>query len=106
MPRTHYVYIMASASGTLYIGMTCDLAGRVSQHKAGLIPGFTKQYEVNRLVYWETYPDKAQAFARERALKGWRRARKVDLIEAVNPKWKDVAEEAYGVDPRTTQRCV
>ena len=106
MPRIHYVYIMASASGTLYIGMTGDLAGRVGQHKAGRIPGFTRQYTVNRLVYWETYPDKSQAFARERALKGWRRARKVELIDAVNPTWKDLAEEAYRMDTRTTQRYV
>ena len=84
---------MTSRSGTLYTGMTGNLAVRVYQHKRKLIEGFTKKYNVTRLVYVETYTNVWDAIAREKQIKGWRRKRKLDLIESLNPTWRDLAEE-------------
>lgn len=86
------VYLMASPTGTLYIGMTGDLYVRVMQHKAGEIEGFTKTYHCNRLVYYEIYDNVHRAISREKQLKGWSRAKKIALIESKNPRWKDLAE--------------
>ncbi|HWN17420.1 MAG TPA: GIY-YIG nuclease family protein [Gemmatimonadales bacterium] len=90
--RSYYVYIMASHSQVLYIGTTSDLERRVYQHKAGLLPGFTSRYRVNRLVYFEETPKSRAAVARERQIKGWVRERKLRLIESVNAGWIDLAE--------------
>jgi putative endonuclease len=90
--REFFVYVMASRSGVLYIGVTGDLERRVAEHKAKVIPGFTSQYNVNRLVYVETYPDATSAIAREKQLKTWRREKKVGLITAQNPEWRDLSE--------------
>ena len=87
--RTYYVYIMASRSRVLYTGVTNDLARRVEEHKLGLVPGFTSTYRVTRLVYFEEFADVRDAIAREKAIKGWVRARKVGLIEEHNPTWED-----------------
>jgi len=97
MTRKHhyYVYILASLSGTLYIGITDKLERRMVEHKEGLIPGFTKQYSVHRLVYFESYSDVRNAIRREKQLKGWRREKKIALIESVNPSWKDLARAWY-----------
>ena len=88
------VYIMASRrNGTLYTGVTSDLARRVWEHKQGLGEGFTKRYRVERLVYYE-YHDRIQtAIAREKRIKKWNRAWKLRLIECVNPEWRDLSEE-------------
>jgi len=87
----YYVYLLASQlQGTLYVGVTNDLARRVYEHKAGMIEGFTKEYRVHRLVYYETYVDVREAIAREKAIKKWRRAWKVALIERDNPTWSDL----------------
>ena len=87
-----YVYILASLSRTLYIGMTTDLIFRVSEHKQKRYPrSFTAKYNVNRLVYFEVFGDPDEAARRERQLKGWRRARKIALIESTNPKWHDLS---------------
>jgi len=97
-----WVYILASrGAGTLYIGVTTDLRTRIWQHKTGAFGGFTKCYRVNRLVCFEEFRCVRQAIARERALKGWARSRKVMLIEATNPAWTDLAGGwfAAGVDP-------
>lgn len=94
-PREYefWVYIMASTTGTLYVGMTGDLFVRtVRQHKAGEIEGFTKTYKCNRLVYYESYDNVHKALRREEQLKGWRRSKKIALIEGKNPRWKDFAE--------------
>ena len=93
--RTYYVYIMASRSRVLYIGVTNDLARRVSEHKHSLIPGFTQKYRVTRLVYVEQFGDIRDAIAREKQIKGWVRARKLRLIEAVNPTWEDLSSHPY-----------
>ncbi len=87
--KTGYVYILSRHSRRLYIGVTSDLEGRVFEHKEGLIEGFTKTYKINQLVYYEDYPDMLQAIAREKQLKGWTRARKIDLILQQNPGWED-----------------
>jgi putative endonuclease len=89
--RLYYVYILASRrNGTLYIGVTSDLARRVGQHKRGDVPGFTRRYGVATLVYYETYEDVGEAIAREKQLKGWNRAWKLKLIEAGNPHWDEL----------------
>jgi len=73
--------------------MTNDLIRRVEEHKSHLIKGFTKRYNVNKLVYYETYPDVQDAIAREKQIKSGNRKRKIALIESVNPEWRDLAEE-------------
>ena len=92
MIRTYWVYILASRSRVLYTGVTNDLARRVKEHKAGLTPCFTQMYRVTRLVYFEQFGDIRDAIAREKQIKGWVRARKIELIEARNPTWADLAE--------------
>ena len=90
--KHYYVYIMTSPSGTLYTGMTSDLRKRVYQHKNKLVEGFTKKYNVTRLVHFETYSNVTDAIAREKQIKGWRRSKKIDLIELTNPTWSDLVE--------------
>ena len=91
MAKSLYVYILASKkNGTLYIGVTNDLKRRVFEHKNGLIDGFTKKYRVNRLVYFEKIDDPYLAILREKRLKKWNRAWKIQLIEEKNPDWKDL----------------
>ena len=92
MPH-YYVYIMASRSGVLYTGVTNDLNRRVGEHKEGQIPGFTRKYKVNRLVYYESMPDVNAAIAREKQIKHWRREKRVKLIETTNRGWNDLARE-------------
>jgi putative endonuclease len=88
----YWVYIMASLSGTLYIGITGTLYIHVLQHKAGEIEGFSRQYKCIRLVYYESFDDVKKAIGREKQLKGWRRSKKIALIEKMNPRWEDLAE--------------
>ena len=90
MPKTYYVYIVASVSRVLYIGVTNDLLRRIHEHKHGIVAGFTKSYRANRLIYFEETSDVRAAIEREKQLKTWRREKKVDLIEANNPDWKDL----------------
>jgi len=87
----YHVYIMASRSRVLYAGVTNDLTRRVNEHKQGLVTGFTSKYRVTRLVYYEDFVDIRDAIAREKELKGWKRWRKVALIESRNPTWEDLA---------------
>ena len=91
MEKTYWVYIMASKSGVLYIGVTNNLLPRVYEHKKKLVPGFTRRYNVSRLVYFETTRDIQGASRREKHIKGWLRAKKKALISAVNPKWEDLS---------------
>ncbi len=91
--REYYVYIMTNGVRTLYIGVTNDLARRVYEHKQKLIDGFTKKYNITFLIYYETTSHVEAARAREKQLKGWRRAKKIALIEASNPQWKDISLE-------------
>jgi putative endonuclease len=86
-----YVYLLSSrAFGTLYVGMTADLAKRIWEHKAGAMPGFTAKYPVDRLVCYEQHASLEAAFARERQIKKWKRAWKIQLIEVDNPQWVDL----------------
>ncbi len=89
--RTFYVYIMASRSRVLYVGVTNDLARRVDEHKQGSIPGFTTRYRVTRLVYFEEFADIRDAIAMEKVIKGWVRSRKTRLIDSRNPTWEDLS---------------
>jgi len=90
---TFYVYVLASISRTLYVGVTNDLERRIAEHVQGVTPGFAARYHVKRLVYFEGCQDIETAIAREKQLKGWRREKKIGLIEWVNPSWSDLAEE-------------
>jgi len=92
----YYVYIMTNHSGTLYVGVTNDLERRVMEHKEFKIDGFTKRYRINRLVYYEETPSRRAAIEREKEIKGWKRNRKIQLIESVNPGWKDLSKEWRG----------
>jgi len=89
----YYVYILASRSRVLYIGVTNDLRARILQHRSGEIGGFTSDYKVHRLVYYELHAWVQNAIAREKQLKRWRREKKVWLIERENPTWEDLAAD-------------
>ncbi|MFZ1081848.1 MAG: GIY-YIG nuclease family protein [Candidatus Kryptoniota bacterium] len=92
--NNYYVYILASKrNGTLYTGATNDLLRRVSEHKAGVVEGFTKKYKVVKLVYFESTNDVMAAITREKQIKKWYRKWKIELIEERNPEWKDLYDE-------------
>jgi putative endonuclease len=96
--RSFYVYILASRiGGTLYIGVTNDLVRRVAEHGLKSVKGFTKRYEVDRLVYFEQFDDAENAIGREKQLKKWNRAWKIRLIEEINPNWDDLYSGIAGV---------
>ena len=88
--RDYYVYILTSQARVLYIGVTNDLERRLFEHRQKLIPGFTRKYNVTQLVYFEMFGDIRDAIAREKQLKGWRREKKVVLIESLNPLWQEL----------------
>ena len=91
--RDYFVYMLASQrNGTLYVGVTNDLARRIGEHKDKLVPGFTKRYEVGILVWYEAFGDINDAIAREKQIKGWNRAWKIRLIEKENSGWNDLVE--------------
>ena len=86
------VYLLASRPhGTLYIGVTSSLARRLEAHRSGQVAGFTHRYGIHTLVWYELHPDMESAISREKALKKWRRAWKIELIETLNPEWRDLA---------------
>ena len=92
--RSPCVYILASQrNGTLYIGVTSDLPGRIHQHRSGTIEGFSKRYDVKTLVWYEVHDEMEAAIRREKQLKKWERAWKLRLIEDGNPEWRDLAED-------------
>lgn len=93
--KSYYVYIMASKSRTLYVGVTSDLVRRVHEHKTKISDGFTSRYNISRLVYFEETTDVNAAITREKQLKGWLRNRKIALIEEQNPAWDDLAAGWY-----------
>jgi len=88
---SYFVYIVASVSRTIYIGVTNDLGRRVNEHRTRDTPGFTSTYNVDRLVWFEEFADPAAAISREKQLKSWRRAKKIKLIESMNPSWDDLS---------------
>jgi putative endonuclease len=97
--RKYWTYVVASNSGTLYIGMCNNIARRMFEHKSGKLEGFASKYHCNRLVYYESFDDVRKAIDREKQLKGWRRDRKIALIESLNPRWTDLAEK-WGAEMR------
>ena len=90
--KRYYVYIMTNKSGTLYTGVTNNLRRRVFERKHHLIDGFTKKYNITKLVYYEETNDVREAIAREKQIKGWLRKKKIAIIEAMNPEWEDLSE--------------
>ncbi len=91
----YHIYMMASASGVLYTGVTSQLETRVIQHKTKMNVGFSSQYNTMKLVFFEAFGDVRDAIAREKQIKRWRREKKVWLIEGMNPEWKDLSEEFH-----------
>ncbi len=102
MQRDHryFVYILGSLSGTLYIGVSGDLRYRIRQHKEHTFEGFTAKYDVTRLLYFEMYDRVGRAIGRERQLKGWRREKKIALIEKCNPRWEDLSRDWFPAESR------
>ncbi len=93
----YYVYIMTNCSRTLYTGVTNNLLRRVCEHKTKALPGFTKRYRMGYLAYYEVAGDVISAITREKQIKGWVRAKKIALVESLNPDWKDLSEDL--IDP-------
>jgi putative endonuclease len=94
MDKQFYVYLLASKrNGTLYIGITSDLVQRIWEHKNKVVEGFSKRYDVDKLVYYEIHEDAEAAIVREKQLKKWRRAWKLRLIEEKNPGWQDLYDD-------------
>jgi len=103
---SYCTYMMASRSRTLYVGVTGDLLKRVFQHKWKEHEGFTARYNCDRLVWFERHQDVQRAIAREKELKGWRRARKIALIESANPTWADLSRDWYDCEPADYRRAL
>ena len=93
--KEYYVYILSNKRGALYTGVTNDLERRVYEHKNKLIEGFTKRYNITRLVYFESTNDVTAAVAREKQIKGLLRSKKVALIKTMNPKWEDLSQDWF-----------
>ena len=100
--KRYFVYILASKSRRLYIGVTSDLERRVFEHKSKSIAGFTTQYNIDRLVYFADTGYVVAAIEREKQLKGWLRAKKIKLIESTNPTWEDLSHDWFGDEPLRT----
>ena len=97
MRPVFFVYILSSLSGTLYVGLTDDVPLRMMQHKNGTYDGFTKEYEVNRLMYYEGFTDSNAAAAREKQIKKFSRAKKIALFTKSNPHWVDLSADLYSL---------
>lgn len=102
--KTYCVYILASASRTLYTGVTNNLERRILEHRRKLIPGFTARYNINRLVHFEVFGDVRAAINREKQIKGWVRSKKIALIERTNRDWQDLSRDWYGAERPTRQQ--
>ena len=94
--RSYYVYILTNNSGTLYTGVTNDMARRLIQHRNAPERSFTGRYAINRLIYVEATSDVYAALEREKEIKGWTRAKKIALIREMNPKWEDLSVDIVG----------
>ena len=92
MSRTYYVYILASESRMLYVGITNDLMRRLGEHKSGIYDGYAFQHGITRLVHFEQTNDVLAAIAREKQVKSWRRMKRLELIEQDNPNWRDLSQ--------------
>ena len=104
MTKQFYVYIMNSAAGTLYTGVTNNLERRVAEHKQGTNGSFTERYQVNRLAYYEIAPDAKSAIVREKQIKGYSRAKKLALIRAMNPAWQDLSDGGLAQQTRHSEQ--
>ena len=104
--HSYFTYIMASRSHTLYIGVTSDLHKRVFEHKWKEHQGFTAKYNCDRLVWFEGHGEIAAAIRREKELKGWRRAKKIALIEVLNSVWMDLSRDWYEYEPADYRRAL
>lgn len=93
--REYHVYILTNRSGTLYTGVTSNLVARVLQHRTKAVPGFTARYRIDRLIYFESTTDVMSAIEREKESKGWRRQKKIALINSFNPLWQDLSADWY-----------
>ena len=91
MHRSYCIYILARQSRTLYVGITNDPVRRISEHRNGDVPGFSRRYSINKLFCYEESGDVHAALQHEKKLKGWRRAKKLGLIDSVNPSWRDLS---------------
>ena len=91
--KQYYTYILASKSRVLYVGLTNDLERRLFEHTQKIIKGFTSKSNVSKLVWYEFYENIRDAIAREKQIKGWRREKKLALIESMNPQWRDLSAE-------------
>jgi putative endonuclease len=97
MDKASYVYILASETyGTLYVGVTSDLLKRIAEHRLGMADGFTRKHGVKRLVWYEVYCDVTVAITREKRIKKWNRDWKINLIQTMNPNWKDLYQDIAG----------
>ncbi len=96
LTRNYYVYIVASQTRTIYIGLTNNLVRRIFQHKEKVVEGFTRKYNCTRLVYFEHFNDVRAAIAREKQIKDWIRKKKVALVESMNPQWEDLTDSVVG----------
>lgn len=94
--KNYYVYIMTNNSKTLYIGVTNDLIRRIYEHKNELIEGFTKKYNITKLVYYEVFNTVEDAIKREKQLKNWHRQWKINLIESMNKDWRELSTDFLG----------
>jgi putative endonuclease len=103
---SYFTYIMASRSRTLYVGMTGNLQRRVFEHKWKEHVGFTARYNCDRLVWFERHQDVQVAIAREKELKGWRRSKKIALIESANAAWVDLSRDWYDYEPADYRRAL
>ena len=100
MDKGGFVYILANRKqGTLYTGVTSDLLRRMSEHRLGILPGFTRRHDIKRLVWFEQFGEILPAIAREKLIKKWHRQWKINLIEAANPHWDDLAILKLGFEP-------
>ena len=94
--KNYWMYILASQrNGTLYVGVTNDIGRRMYEHKAGIFEGFTKKYKIHHLVYAEEFQNIGDAIHREKCIKKWNRAWKLNLIEQLNPQWKDLSDTFF-----------
>jgi putative endonuclease len=104
LAKQYFVYIMASQSRVIYTGLSSKLKERVFEHKQHVYPGFTSRYNATTLVFYESYDAVQQAINREKEIKGWRRSKKIALIDSINPKWNDLSvgwyEPEIGIRPR------
>jgi len=93
--KQYYVYILTNKSGTVYVGITSNIKKRIYEHKNKLVEGFTKKYNIDKLIYFETFSDVCSAIAREKTIKGWLRKKKLQLIKTTNPDWVNLSHDWY-----------